>query len=132
MSQFEERPRSAVEGSWRARATEALASISEAVYSLDREDRFTWVNTAAERLLERPARELIGRNVWDEFPDLLNSPLAKAYSSARATREAQHLEFFYDPLDRWFEVRTYPNLEDLVVFFRDVHERRTLDEERAA
>jgi diguanylate cyclase (GGDEF)-like protein len=132
MSQFEERPRSAVEGSWRARATEALASISEAVYSLDREDRFTWVNTAAERLLERPARELIGRKVWDEFPDLLNSPLAKAYSSARATREAQHLEFFYDPLDRWFEVRTYPNLEDLVVFFRDVHERRTLDEERAA
>jgi diguanylate cyclase (GGDEF)-like protein len=132
MSQFEERPQSAAGGSWRARSTEALASISEAVYFLDHENRFTWVNAAAERLLERPAGDLIGRSLWDEFPDLLDSPLAKAYSSARANREAQHLEFFYDTLDRWFEVRAYPNLEDLVVFFRDVHERRTLDEERAA
>jgi diguanylate cyclase (GGDEF)-like protein len=132
MTQSQEWPPSAVDGSWRARATEALTSISEAVYFLDSEDRFTWVNAAAERLLERPAGELVGRNVWEEFPDLRGSPLQTAYRTARATRQAQHLEFFYDPLDRWLEVRTYPNLDDLVVFFRDVHERRTLDEERAA
>jgi diguanylate cyclase (GGDEF)-like protein len=132
MTQSEKRPPSAVDGSWRARATEALASISEAVYFLDSEDRFTWVNAATERLLERPSAELVGRRIWAEFPDLLHSPLQMTYRTARTTRQAQHLEFFYDPLDRWFEVRAYPNLEDLVVFFRDVHERRALDEERAA
>jgi diguanylate cyclase (GGDEF)-like protein len=132
MPQSEHRPPSAADGSWRARATEALASISEAVYFLDDEDRYTWVNVAAERLLERPAAELLGRNVWEEFPDLRDSPLEKTYRAARETRQPQHLEFFYHPLDRWFEVRTYPNFDDLVVFFRDVHERRALDEERAA
>jgi diguanylate cyclase (GGDEF)-like protein len=132
MSQSENRPPATVEKSWRARATEALTSISEAVYFLDREDRFTWVNAAAERLLERPAGELVGRRLWEAFPGLAGSPLYRAYCTARATRRAQHLEFFYDPLDRWFEVRAYPDVDGLVVFFRDVHERRTLDEERAA
>jgi diguanylate cyclase (GGDEF)-like protein len=132
MTQSEQRPPSAVDGAWRARATEALTSISEAVYFLDSEDRFTWLNAAAERLLERPSGELVGRNVWDEFPDLRGSPLQDTYRAARTTREAQHLEFFYDPLDRWLEARAYANLDDLVVFFHDVHERRTLDEERAA
>jgi diguanylate cyclase (GGDEF)-like protein len=127
-----QRPPSAVDRSWHRRAVEALTSISEAVYFLDREDRFTWLNAAAERLLERPATDLVGRNIWVEFPDLMGSPLQAAYRTARTSRQAQHLEFFYDPLDRWFELRAYPDLEELLVFFRDVHERRSLDEERAA
>src|SRR3954452_1653220 len=108
---------SAVDASWRTRAPEALASISEAVYFLDAEDRFSWLNPAAERLLHRPAPELLGQRLLEGFPDLVDSPLAAAYAAARATREAQHVEFFYGPLDRWFEVRAYPSPDELVVFF---------------
>jgi diguanylate cyclase (GGDEF)-like protein/PAS domain S-box-containing protein len=112
--------------------TDALASISDAVYFLDDHDRFTWVNSAAERLLERSADELIDRRVWDVFPGLASSPLHETYRAARETGQPQEVEFFYGPLDRWFDVRAHPDHDDLVVFFRDVHERRTLDEERAA
>ena len=132
MTQPDDRPPGVVDGAWRARVTDALGSISEAVYVLDTGDRFTWLNAAAERLLERPATELVGRVIWTEFPDLPGSALQRSLETARSTRETQHLEFFYDFLDRWFEVRSYPVLDDLVVFFRDVHERRTLDEERDA
>src|SRR4051812_39563812 len=127
-----ERPLTVVEPSWRARTIEVLSSISEAVCFLDAEDRFTWANTAAERLLERRADEVLGRRLWTEFPDLLDSPLPEAFRTARVTRLAQHVEFFHHLVDRWFEVRAYANGEALAVFFRDVHERRTLDEERAA
>jgi diguanylate cyclase (GGDEF)-like protein/PAS domain S-box-containing protein len=120
------------EGVRRDQVTEALASISDAVYFLDGEDRFTWVNAAAERLLAHPAAELVGRSVWDVFPDLADSQLREAYRSARETGRHQQVEFFYGSLDRWLDVRAHPNRDDLVVFFRDVHERRTLDEERAA
>src|SRR4029453_11601001 len=119
-------------GVWHTRVTGALASISDAVYFLDADDRFTWANSAAERLLARPGTELVGRSVWEVFPDLADSPLYEAYRTARETRESQQTEFFSAPLDRWFEVRAPPNRDDLVVFFRDVHERRALDEERAA
>src|SRR3954447_1338264 len=119
-------------GSWRARTIEALGSIVEAVYILDAEDRVTWVNTAAERLLERSAEDLVGRHVFAEFPRLESSPLAEAHRRARAEGVSQHLELFNKAIDRWFEVRVHPNGQSLVVFFRDVHERRTLDQERAA
>jgi diguanylate cyclase (GGDEF)-like protein len=113
--------------------TEALSSISDAVYFLDADDRFTWVNAATERLLARPAVDLVGRTVWEIFPDLVGSDLETAYRRARDTREAQEAEIFSRPLDRWFEGRIHPDRDDeLVVFFRDVHERRTLDEERTA
>ncbi|MCZ2836742.1 putative bifunctional diguanylate cyclase/phosphodiesterase [Modestobacter sp. VKM Ac-2985] len=132
MTQHTDPPPWVADGSWRARATEALTPISEAVCFLDAEYRYTWVNGAAERLLERPAAELVGEVLWTQFPDRPGAPWQESVRRARSTGSTQHLEFFYEPLDRWFEVRAYPVLDDLVVFFRDVHERRTLDEERAA
>ena len=57
---------------------------------------------------------------------------ARRHRAPASTGSSQHLEVFNDAVDRWFEVRVYPNGQSLVVFFRDVHERRTLDEERAA
>jgi diguanylate cyclase (GGDEF)-like protein/PAS domain S-box-containing protein len=123
----------AADGAWHSRVTGALASISDAVYFLDADDRFTWVNSAAERLLAHPAAELLGRTVWEVFPDLRDTELGRAYRMARETREMQEVELFSRPLDRWLGGWIHPGRgEDLVVFFRDVHERRALDEERAA
>src|SRR4051812_25724298 len=118
--------------SWRARTIETLASLSEAVCFLDADDRLTWANGAAERLLQRPVEALIGRVLWAKYPQLLDSPLPEAFRTARATRLAQHVEFFHPEVDRWFEVRAYPNGDTIGVFFHDVHERRMLDEQRAA
>jgi diguanylate cyclase (GGDEF)-like protein len=132
MTQAGERPPPAGDGAWRARATEALAALSEAVWFLDAEDTITWLNPAAERLLARPADDLLGRHVFAEFPDLRDTPVAGAGRRARESRQRQQLEFFYAPLDRWFEVRIDPSGDHLVAFFRDVHERRTLDEQRSA
>jgi diguanylate cyclase (GGDEF)-like protein/PAS domain S-box-containing protein len=113
--------------------TEALWSITDAVYFLDRDDRFTWVNTAAERLLARPAADLLGRTVWEVFPDLRGGELEHAYRRARETGTVQEAEIFSAPLDRWLGGWVHPDRDGaLVVFFRDIHERRTLDEERAA
>jgi diguanylate cyclase (GGDEF)-like protein/PAS domain S-box-containing protein len=123
----------ASDGAWHSRVTGALASISDAVYFLDADDRFTWVNSAAERLLAHPAAELLGRTVWEVFPDLRDTELGRAYRMARETREMQEVELFSRLLDRWLGGWIHPGRsEDLVVFFRDVHERRALDEERAA
>src|SRR4051794_17086934 len=133
MPQFEPRPTSGADAAWRTRVTEALSSISDADYFLDAEDRFTWVNRAAERLLAHPAAELGGRTVWEIFPDLRGTELEKGYRRARETGQVQEVEIFSEPLDRWLGGWIHPDRdEQLVIFFRDVHERRTLDEERAA
>jgi len=40
---------------------------SVAVY--DRDARLVYVNAASERLMERPRADLLGRSLWDAFPD---------------------------------------------------------------
>ena len=118
---------------WPERVTDALASISDAVYFLDAEDRFTWANAAAERLLDRSAPDLVGRIVWEAFPDLVGTDVPAIYHRARQTGEMHEVEVFYEPLDRWLGGWVHPDRDGaLVVFFRDIHERRTLDDERAA
>jgi diguanylate cyclase (GGDEF)-like protein/PAS domain S-box-containing protein len=126
-------PRPAAGAAWGTRVTEALSSISDAVYFLDHDDRFTWVNPAAERLLAHPAADLLGRTVWEAFPALLGTDVPAIYHRARRTQQMHEVEVFYEPLDRWLGGRVHPDRDGaLVVFFRDIHERRTLDEERLA
>ena len=45
-----------------------LASINDGFIALDREWRFIYVNASAERLMDRAAKELIGKIYWDEYP----------------------------------------------------------------
>jgi diguanylate cyclase (GGDEF)-like protein len=117
---------------WQARVTDALSSISEAVIFLDDRDRVAWLNPAAERLLERRGEDLVGRIGWRESPQLVDSALHQALLEARRAGQPQHVEYFSAALDRWMEFRVFPHRDGTGVFFRDVHERRTLDEERAA
>ena len=106
-----------------------LESITDAFYILDRQWRFTFLNRQAEHLLQRQRSELLGQNVWDEFPEAVGSTFQHQYE--RAVNQGITVEFreFYPPLDCWFEVRAYPSSEGLAVYFQDVSDRITLEEQ---
>ena len=111
-----------------ARVTRILESITDAFYALDRDWRFTYINLQAERLLRRSRDELLGKVLWDEFPESVGSAFDRMYHEALATGRAVTLEEYYPPLGTWFEVRAYPSTDGLSVYFRDVTERRRADE----
>jgi PAS domain S-box-containing protein len=52
----------------RERATDILEGISDAFYAVDHEWRFTYVNSKAEELWGLGRQELVGKNIWEEFP----------------------------------------------------------------
>lgn len=106
------------------RLAETLNSISEGFMVLDREWRLTFVNRAGADFLLRPGPELIGRNLWDEFPEARNTGFETSYRKAVATGEAVTFEEFYPPLERWFEVRAHPTSDGLAVYFQDITDRR--------
>lgn len=108
----------------RAEVTTLLESITDAFFALDREWRFTYVNQEAERVLMRSREELMGRSLWEEFPDSVNGTFDHEYHRAVAEQTAVEFEEFYPPFQRWFNVRAYPTEEGLSVFFRDVTSRK--------
>ena len=111
-------------------ATNILESISDAFYALDRDWRFTYVNAKAERLLERSQEELLGRNIWEEFPDVVGLPSYARFKRVMADRSPAEFEEFYAPLGSWFATRVFPSEDGLSVYFRDVTGRKEAEQER--
>ncbi len=101
-----------------------LDRVSDAFYALDRSWRFVHLNVHCDKLLQRSREELIGRCIWDEFPEATDSPLYLEFHHALDSGIASEFDFYYPPLDTWFEVRVHPADEGLSVYFRDVSERR--------
>ncbi|SFP68986.1 diguanylate cyclase (GGDEF) domain-containing protein [Geodermatophilus dictyosporus] len=101
-----------------------LSGVPDAVCRLDHEWRFTWVNAALARLLQRPPERLVGRPVRECFPDVLGSELQRHVHAVLADGEPRAFEYLYGPADRWFEVRATADAHGgVVVFLRDVDSR---------
>ncbi|WP_442943233.1 PAS domain S-box protein [Nostoc sp.] len=100
-----------------------LESITDAFFALDENWMFTYVNQAAEMLLDRVAGDLIGKTLWEEYPGLIGNELEQIHWSAMRDRVAASMTAFYPDRDRWYEVRTYPTLNGITVYFKNVTEQ---------
>jgi PAS domain S-box-containing protein len=106
------------------RVAAILESISDAVFTLDEAWCFTYVNHQAETILFRSRNELLGRNIWEAFPEAVGSAFEEHYRRAVRERTTARFESFYPPLDTWFEVRAYPAAQGLTVYFQNIDERK--------
>ena len=101
-----------------------LESITDGFIALDKNFCYTYVNRRIGEMLGVDAASLIGKCVWDVFPDAVNSSTHKAFKQAM---EEQHYilnEDYYPPLGLWQENHIYPSPEGLSVFIRDITERK--------
>lgn len=107
-----------------AQVTSILDSITEGCLSIDREWRCTYINTKGADWLFRRVEDLVGKNIWDEFPDAVGGDFYEAYHLAVQTQQFTQCEAFYTPVGKWLEARAYPSSDGLTVFFGDISERK--------
>ncbi|WP_196358198.1 PAS domain S-box protein [Nodosilinea nodulosa] len=105
-----------------------LESMTDAFYLLDDQWRFTYLNAEAERVLRRPPGELIGRVVWEVFPEAQESQVYSEYHQAVRENQSRHFETYYEPLHEWFDINAYPSTEGLAVYFRVISDRIALED----
>jgi diguanylate cyclase (GGDEF)-like protein/PAS domain S-box-containing protein len=108
-----------------------LAAVPDAVYHLDRDWQITYLNAAVEELVRRRAEDLLGRDLFAVFPALRGSELETRLAAVLTDGEPRSFEFWYEPADRWFEVRAFADPTGLSVFFRDVDAERRARSEQA-
>lgn len=101
-----------------------LESIGDAFFSLDAEWNFTYINQQADILLARPRHELLGKSLWDEFPQAVGSEFQRQYQLAIEKQQTSRFQEFYPALGKWFDVSAYPIPDGLAVYFRDVTSER--------
>jgi diguanylate cyclase (GGDEF)-like protein/PAS domain S-box-containing protein len=105
-----------------------LETMADALYTLDKEWRFTYLNREAERLLQRSRNELLGQVLWEQFPPLLGTRFEHEFRQAMELNRPAAFEEIYRPLNSWKELRLFPSAEGLAVYFTDISERKRLQQ----
>ncbi|MEC4982770.1 MAG: PAS domain S-box protein [Oscillatoria sp. PMC 1068.18] len=104
-----------------------LESITDAFFALDSNFYFTYLNQQAEKLLARKREDLLGKSIWAEFPEAVNSTFYHEYHRAFTQQISVEFEEYYPPLDSWFAVHAYPSGTGLSVYFQNINERKEVD-----
>ena len=105
----------------RQRTLEILESIPDGLVALDREFRFTYVNQAAASLMAKPKAELLGKSVWEVYPELLGTIVEANSRRALAEQMPVHFEYCHPISNRWADVNLYPATGGgLSVSFREI------------
>ena len=110
--------------------TDILDKTSDGFFAVDRDWKFTFVNPQAERLLGRRREDLLGKDLWLELPEFTADDTEENYR--RAMSEQVAVEFdVRDTAGRvWYELLAYPSGGGVSVFFRDVTDRKRVEQER--
>lgn len=119
-------PRTALSPS---QVVEVLDQLYDGILILDRDWRISYASLPAAKMVNREAAELLGRNLWEEFPAAVGGPFQVAYEEAMSYRSPRQVVERYQPLGQWFEARAFPQGEGLVVLFRDVTDQKRAEME---
>jgi PAS domain S-box-containing protein len=113
----------------RDRITGILECTSDAVCTLDADWSVTYFNKRASDLAGMPAGEVLGRELWSLWPDVVGTRFETEYGRVMAERATVHFEEL-SPKKRWIEVNACPYGEGMAIFFRDITERKERQSER--
>jgi PAS domain S-box-containing protein len=104
--------------------SQVLGATTDAIVGVDRNWVLTYLNPRAAALYASN-RQIIGRNLWEAFPDAVyeGSPYVKHFFRAMNEGTSSMFEAYYpEPLNLWLRIDVYPTPEGIVTFSRDVTE----------
>jgi len=101
-----------------------LSSINDQFLVLDQEWRYVYVNDRVIETVGLSREALLGKSIWEVFPEVAGSEFEKQVRGAIATQTATHFEYYYPDWNRWFENYAYPSAEGLTIFVTEITARK--------
>jgi PAS domain S-box-containing protein len=101
-----------------------VALIPEAILCFDRNWVMTYANAAAIRISHLLPSDIHTKTHWELFPETIGTNLEHTYRTVMQTHIPQHIEHFYEPFDVWIDVHIFPTDEGVVLYYRDITDRR--------
>ena len=101
-----------------------IERVTDAFIALDNNWCYTYLNKQAGELIHMDPAALIGKMVWEVFPDALESSTYKAFQKAMVTQTYVMNVDYYEPLNLWQENHISPSKNGLSIFIRDISEAK--------
>jgi PAS domain S-box-containing protein len=112
------------------RVTTILENVTDAFFALDHEFHYIYVNQRGEQLTGQTREELLGRRVWDVYPDLIGTEFYHQYHRVMDGGGPATFEAFYAGSQNWFRAHAYGTPDGLAVYLRNITHERLAEEER--
>ncbi|MBW3544855.1 MAG: PAS domain-containing protein, partial [Bacteroidetes bacterium] len=117
------------EALWHAKKLDNIIEhITDGFLIIDREWKFVKVNKIFEQILKVSREQILGKCIWDVFPDNAKHQYPAAYRKAAQENVATSFIDYNEENRRWYEGRVYPSTEGLTVIFRDITEKKMAEE----
>ncbi|HEV3444201.1 MAG TPA: PAS domain S-box protein [Gemmataceae bacterium] len=111
------------------RVTGISELIADGVVTLDRDWRYTYMDAQAERMLDRPRADLLGKCIWEEYPAILGTEAERQLRRAAAEQLTCEYEGHNPARDWWWENRVFPTPDGgVAIYLRDITGRRRVEE----
>ena len=107
-----------------------LETITDTFITLDREWRFTYLNSSAAAMclaIGKDPKYLLGQIIWEVFPTTLGTGFEIEGLRAVATRQMTEFEQYSPSLGRWLQVRIFPSESGVVAYTQDVTARKVAE-----
>jgi len=105
--------------------TSVLDTMPSGFFVLDEDWRFAFLNPASEVMLRRRPDSLVGKNVWEAFPEAIGSEFENVYRRVMDCGDSETFVAHFAPLETTFRVSAHRTQRGIAVHFQDV----TLQEE---
>jgi len=111
-----------------------LESITDASVAMDRDWRYVHANDralarlAAWRGMPVTREDIIGKSVWDLFPDARGTETESRLRAAMDATEPVEFEMYFGPTDEWVEAHAHPSASGLTIYYRSITARRRAEE----
>ena len=112
-----------------AEISNVFERVTDAFVALDKNWQYIYVNEKAAIMHGRKAEDLIGKNIWTEFPDVVDEPFYDALHEVMEKQEPRRLQLYYSTTDKWFEDLIYPSPDGVSVYYHDITEKKKAEEE---
>jgi PAS domain S-box-containing protein len=100
-----------------------MRSITETIlngfFTMDRNWTVQYWNKAAEKLLGVAAKDIVGKNLWENFVGIIPIEFYVAYPKAFLLELPYHFEEYWGEMDAWFDVIVYHCGDTLSVSFKN-------------
>jgi PAS domain S-box-containing protein len=104
--------------------SDLLDNMTDGFLSLDENMCYTYANKHIGKMIGMEPEALIGKNIWELFPDAVGSATYQAIQTAFTEQRYVCNEDHYEPLGLWQENRVYPSAGGVSMFIRDITKQK--------
>lgn len=110
--------------------SDILDRMTDGFFAVDRDWHITYINDAGREILgeamgyDPETAVFEGRHLWKEIPEAVGTTFYNKYHQALKKQTPITFEEYYEPLDAWLSVRTFPSDHGLSIYFRDITDRK--------